>query len=107
MGMDVFEVGGDDDEDEMEDDEGALRIEGEPVRENRTIFKQSIENGFAEKVLNVFALAASFKWAKITEWKSLEENFNHEDYELQTLMAAEGALKQIFANDNFKVNKRT
>ena len=99
--MDVFEVGGDDDDEEDEDD--GLRIEGEPVRESRTIFKQSIENGFTEKVLNTFALAASFKWSKISEWKRLEENYSHEDYELQTIVAAEGALKQIFAKQNFKV----
>ena len=102
--LDVFEEGGDEGE---EMDEGELRIEGEPGVENRTIFTEKVPEGFTSGVLNTFALTASFKWSKIAEWKRYQEDFEHGDQELQVLMAAEGALKQVFnetKNRSFKVN---
>ena len=105
VGMDVFVEGGEEGE-EMDEDE--LRIEGEPGRENRTIFREKVPEGFSTGVLNTMALTSSFKWSKITEWKRFYEDYEHEDQELQVVTAAEGALKQVFGEykHSFKVNKQ-
>ena len=98
--MDVFESD-DDDEDENEG-EGGLCIEGEPRQEPKTIFVEKLPHGFSKNIKNILALTSSFKWKKILEWKRIEENFDHTDEELQVLVAAEGAVRQIF-DVNFKV----
>ena len=100
-GMDVFIQGGDDDGEDEED--GELVIEGEPRRETRTVFVDKITNGLLQFIKNIVALTSSFKWSKIFEWKRDEEDFDHSDQELQTLVAAEGAIRQIF-NLNFKAS---
>ena len=99
--MEVFLEGGDEDE-EMDEDEGELLIEGEPRREAETVFVDKLTNGFALHIKNLLALTSSFKWAKILEWKRIQEDFTHEDQELQVLVTAEGALRQIY-DLNFKV----
>ena len=99
--MDVF-IQGRDEGEEIEEEEGELQIEGEPEIENRTIFVEKIEKGFGKYIKNILALTSSFKWTKILEWKRNEENFMHEDQELQVLVTAEGALRQIFER-NYKV----
>ena len=102
-GMDVFESENDGDEDE---NEGNLCIEGEPEREPKTIFVEKLPHGFFQNIKNILALTSSFKWTKILEWKRIEENFDHTDEELQVLVAAEGAIRQIF-EVNFKVKPET
>ena len=99
-GMDVFESD-DDDEDE---NEGGLCIDGEPRREPKTIFVEKLPHDFSRNLKNILALTSSFKWSKIIEWKRIEENFEHTDEELQVLVTAEGAIRQIF-EANFKVNR--
>ena len=102
-GIEVYTQGGDEDE-EIEEGEGELMIEGEARQEAQTVFVDHLAAGFTDYIRNIIALTASFKWSVIVEWKRTEENFTHEDQELQVLVAAEGAIRQIFEL-NFKVNK--
>ena len=102
-GMDAILEGQLDDED-FDEDEGNLIIEGEAARGARTVFADRLPEGFTKNIKNILALTASFKWKKILEWKRIQDDFDHEDQELQVLVAAEGAIRQVF-EQNFKVTK--
>ena len=95
--MEVLIQGNQRDLNEEEDDgEGALLIEGEEPEEVRTIFVDNLPEDFEKNCLNALAVAKAFDWQKVLEWKRREEDFNHDDPELGTIVTAESGMRQIF-----------
>ena len=93
-------------DEEEEDGEGALLIEGEEPEEVRTIFVDNLPENFEVNCLNALATAKAFDWQKILDWKRREEDFDHGHSELGAIVTAESGMKQIFAK-NPKVKKPT
>ena len=71
-------------------------IEGEQPEEVRTIFVDDLPENFEKDCLNALAVAKAFDWQKVLEWKRREEDFNHGDSELGTIVTAESGMRQIF-----------
>ena len=96
--MEVVIQGNQRDFNEEEDDgEGALLIEGEEPEAVRTIFVDDLPEDFEKDALNALAVAKAFDWQKVLEWKRREEDFNHNDSELGTIVTAESGMRQIFS----------
>ena len=74
-------------------------IEGEEPAEIRTVFVDDLPENFQKDCLNALAVAKAFDWQQVLEWKRREENFNHTDTELGTIVTAESGMKQIFTKN--------